>query len=265
MLKGRVARRFRNPIRYFYLIAADNIGIGAGTNCPYGYSDFFIKPGGEPVIPDKDILLESIIAKPSIMKHVVLFFTVLLVSFCCSEAQSGPELKGKKVLIVFGGWDGHEPGKYVEILTPWLMSEGASVDTCSSPEIYANKEFMATVDLVIQVVTMAEITADQESGLLEAVRNSAGIAGWHGGLADSFRNNPAYQYMVGGQWVAHPGGVIDYTVHITSVEDPVTRDYLILICTANSITCILIQMSECWLQQLSQVIIISGPTAVQCR
>jgi hypothetical protein len=103
------------------------------------------------------------------------------------------------------------------------MSEGASVDTCSSPEIYANKEFMATVDLVIQVVTMAEITADQESGLLEAVRNGAGIAGWHGGLADSFRNNPAYQYMVGGQWVAHPGGVIDYTVHIASVDDPVTR------------------------------------------
>jgi type 1 glutamine amidotransferase len=157
------------------------------------------------------------------MKHVALVITVLLVLLSCSEAQSAPELKGKKVLIVFGGWDGHEPGKYVEILTPWLLSEGASVDTCSSPEIYANKEFMVTVDLVIQVVTMAEITGDQESGLLEAVRNGAGIAGWHGGLADSFRNNPAYQYMVGGQWVAHPGGVIDYKVHITSVDDPVTR------------------------------------------
>jgi hypothetical protein len=59
------------------------------------------------------------------MKHVALVITVLLVLLSCSEAHSAPELKGKKVLIVFGGWDGHEPGKYVEILTPWLLSEGA--------------------------------------------------------------------------------------------------------------------------------------------
>lgn len=28
--------------------------------------------------------------------------------------------------------------------------------------------------------------------------------------------------MVGGQWVAHPGGVIDYEVNITAVDDPIT-------------------------------------------
>jgi hypothetical protein len=54
-------------------------------------------------------------------------------------------MKGKKVLLVYGGWDGHEPGKYVNILVPWLMTEGALVDTYSSPEIYANKEFMVTI------------------------------------------------------------------------------------------------------------------------
>ncbi|MEZ4996565.1 MAG: ThuA domain-containing protein [Bacteroidales bacterium] len=70
---------------------------------------------------------------------------------------------------------------------------------------------------------MSEITSAQEGGLLSAVRGGAGLAGWHGGLADAFRNNPAYQYMVGGQWVAHPGGVIDYNVTITDPDDPVTR------------------------------------------
>ena len=148
-----------------------------------------------------------------------MFFALL----ACSEVSSAPGLKGKKILIVYGGWEGHEPVKFVGILYPWLLSEGAVVDTCSSLEIYTDKTYMKTIDLVIHVFTMSEITTAQEEGLLEAVRNGTGIAGWHGGLADSFRNNPAYQYMVGGQWVAHPGGVIDYTVNISDTDDPVTR------------------------------------------
>ena len=135
---------------------------------------------------------------------------------------TGQDLKGKRVLIVFGGWDGHEPGKYVGLLLPWLRSEGAVADTTSSPEIYTDSIYMRSVDLIIQAFTMSTITPAQEEGLLAAVRGGAGLAGWHGGLADAFRNNPAYQYMVGGQWVAHPGGVIDYTVNITNQDDPVT-------------------------------------------
>jgi len=29
--------------------------------------------------------------------------------------------------------------------------------------------------------------------------------------------------MVGGQWVAHPGGIIDYEVNITNHNDPITK------------------------------------------
>ncbi|MFZ2287260.1 MAG: ThuA domain-containing protein [Bacteroidales bacterium] len=136
---------------------------------------------------------------------------------------SGQDLKGRRVLIVFGGWDGHEPGKYVSMLLPWLRSEGAVTDTTSSLDIYTDSIYMSSVDLIIQAYTMSTITPRQEEGLLAAVRGGAGLAGWHGGLADAFRNNPAYQYMVGGQWVAHPGGVIDYAVTITDPDDPVTR------------------------------------------
>jgi type 1 glutamine amidotransferase len=79
------------------------------------------------------------------------------------------------------------------------------------------------LDLIVQVFTMSQITREQEAGLLNAVRSGVGLAGWHGGLGDSFRNNTEYQFMVGGQWVAHPGGVIDYEVNITDHDDPITR------------------------------------------
>ena len=84
---------------------------------------------------------------------------------------------------------------------------------------------MDTIDLVLQTVTMSQITKEQEKGLLEAIeKNGTGMAGCHGGMGDSFRNNTGYQFMVGGQFVAHPGGVIDYTVQITDRNDEVTRD-----------------------------------------
>lgn len=70
---------------------------------------------------------------------------------------------------------------------------------------------------------MGTITSAQERALLSAVRNGAGIAGWHGGTADSFSNNTDYQYMIGGQWVAHPDNQIDYVVNITDHKDPVTK------------------------------------------
>ena len=88
---------------------------------------------------------------------------------------------------------------------------------------YDDSLLMAELDLIIQHVTMSEITGSQERALLDAVKRGVGLAGWHGGLGDSFRNNTEYQYMVGGQWVAHPGNIISYTVHITDKEDPITK------------------------------------------
>jgi hypothetical protein len=42
-------------------------------------------------------------------------------------------------------------------------------------------------------------------------------------MCDSFRQNTEYQWMTGGQWVAHPGGVIDYEVSIVKPEDPIVE------------------------------------------
>ena len=44
------------------------------------------------------------------------------------------------------------------------------------------------------------------------MRGGVGLAGWHGGMCDAFRTHTEYQFMTGGQWVAHPGGVVPYRV-----------------------------------------------------
>jgi hypothetical protein len=132
-------------------------------------------------------------------------------------------LTGKKVLFVWGGWMGHEPDKCRDIFVPWLKSEGALVTLSDTLESYVNYDLKKDFDLIIQTWTMGQIEGPQEKALTEAVAAGTGIAGWHGGLGDSFRNNTEYQFMVGGQWVAHPGGVIDYRVNIVDHEDPVTK------------------------------------------
>jgi len=132
-------------------------------------------------------------------------------------------LKGKKVLFVWGGWMGHEPDKCRDIFVPWMKSEGAEVVVSDTLDSYTQFDLKNDFDLIVQAWTMGTIKNDQERALLEAVRAGTGIAGWHGGTGDSFRNNTEYQFMVGGQWVAHPGGVIDYRVNVTDHEDPVTK------------------------------------------
>ncbi len=128
----------------------------------------------------------------------------------------------KKALMVWGGWDGHEPKLCVDIFAPILRERGYDVTISDTLETYLNKELMHSLDLIVPIWTMGTITKEQESGLLEAVASGVGIAGHHGGMGDSFRNSVDYQWMVGGQWVAHPGNVIDYEVNITNQTDPIT-------------------------------------------
>jgi type 1 glutamine amidotransferase len=123
--------------------------------------------------------------------------------------------------MVWGGWKGHEPKQCVEVFAPWLESQGFQVEVRDTLDAYLEKEKMAALSLIVPVWTMGQITKEQRIGLLDAIKSGVGIAGWHGGMGDSFRNETDYQFMVGGQWVAHPGGIIDYTVHITRPDDPI--------------------------------------------
>ena len=128
----------------------------------------------------------------------------------------------KNAMLVWGGWDGHEPKQCIDIFAPILRTDGYQVEIYDTLDIYLDLEKMKTFDLITQVWTMGKITNEQLKGLQSTIASGVGFAGWHGGAGDSFRESTDYQFMVGGQWVAHPGGVVDYTVNITNHTDPIT-------------------------------------------
>jgi len=164
-------------------------------------------------------------SKPSIVAITVIFLVTALFPAFSNNPGSNPEptLEGKKVLFVYGGWEGHDPIESSILFVPWMRSEGAEVTVSNTLDSYLDEELMESLDLIVQIWTMGSISSEQEKALLDAIRRGVGIAGWHGGLGDSFRNNVRYQFMVGGQWVAHPGNIIDYEVNIINNTDPITK------------------------------------------
>ncbi len=134
----------------------------------------------------------------------------------------------KKALMVWGGWEGHEPLPCVERFVPVLEREGFAVEVSNSLDSFLDAEGLAGLNLIVPCWTMGTLTSDQIKGLMSAVRGGVGLAGWHGGMCDAFRDDVDYQFMTGGQFVAHPGDIIDYTVNITAPADPVVaglRDF----------------------------------------
>lgn len=129
----------------------------------------------------------------------------------------------KSALVVWGGWSGHEPRQCADIFVPWLKDKGFKVTISESLDAYLNKRKMRNYSVIVPIWTMGEITREQSAGLQDAIRYGVGLAGWHGGMCDSFRQDTGYQFMTGGQWVAHPGGVINYTVNVLDTDDPITR------------------------------------------
>lgn len=127
----------------------------------------------------------------------------------------------RRALVNWGGWEGHEPEQCAQLFAELLRESGFEVDVVSDLDVYCDGAYLRSRELIVPVWTMSSITSSQEEGLLEAVRSGVGIAGWHGGMADSFRESTNYQWMVGGQWVAHPGDIVDYKVTITQPDDPI--------------------------------------------
>lgn len=112
----------------------------------------------------------------------------------------------RTAVVVRGGWEGHRPVEATELFLPFLREQGfdVRVEELDDLSAYADAELMAATDLVLQCVTMSTISDEQVAGLTAAVRAGTGFAGWHGGIADSFRHSADYLQLVGGQFVAHP-------------------------------------------------------------
>lgn len=129
---------------------------------------------------------------------------------------------GKKALIVWGGWDGHEPEPVANIFAKALREKSFEVEVSPTLDSFKDEEKLKALDLIIPIWTMGSINGDQERPLLNAVESGVGLAGCHGGMCDAFRNNTEYQFMTGGQWVAHPGGILKYWVNIDGEKSPIT-------------------------------------------
>ena len=129
-----------------------------------------------------------------------------------------------KALIVQGGWDGHSPRAFADRYAGMLRDEGFEVEIASSLDAFLDTELLgAELSLIVPVWTMGAISPAQLQGLLDAVAGGVGLAGFHGGMGDAFRDATEYQWMVGGQFVAHPDGIKDYDVTIVDHASPITH------------------------------------------
>ena len=144
----------------------------------------------------------------------------------------------KRALVVRGGWDGHQPIESTDLFLPFLQEQGYETRIESSPAIYADADVMAGIDVIVQSVTMSKIEGAELDGLRAAVAAGTGMTGWHGGIADSFRESSDYLQLIGGQFATHPakhpddvvGGKAEdnflrYVVEMTDLgrEHPITR------------------------------------------
>ncbi|MBM4165058.1 MAG: ThuA domain-containing protein [Lentisphaerae bacterium] len=129
----------------------------------------------------------------------------------------------KKALVTWGGWEGHDPQQTSALAREILEAEGFEVLYVNTLDVYTDAALMASLDLIVPVWTMAEITGEQSKALQNTIGEGCGLAGWHGGMCDSFRKDTGYQWMTGGQWVAHPGNSIRYAVNFTKKDDPTVK------------------------------------------
>src|SRR3954468_17342773 len=120
----------------------------------------------------------------------------------------------RQALVVRGGGEGHSPVAATERFIPFLKEHGFAVEVHDGPEAYADAEGLPATALRVQCYTQGEATGEQVLGLSAAVANGTGLAGWHGGVCDSFRGSPDYLHLTGGQWAAHPGGFVEHEVAV---------------------------------------------------
>ena len=128
----------------------------------------------------------------------------------------------KKALIVQGGWDGHQPKECAELFAAKLTERGFAVEVSATLDAFNDAAKLAPLSLIVPIWTCCTLTADQSKNVVDAVLAGVGIAGFHGGMCDAFRSNIDWQWMTGGQFVAHPDGLKDYTINIVNRTDPIT-------------------------------------------
>jgi type 1 glutamine amidotransferase len=127
----------------------------------------------------------------------------------------------KTALIAHGGWEGHHPQALAELFAGELAAHGFSVTRSDTLSAFDDAAALSAFSLIVPMWTMGTLTEAQEKNLTGAVLAGTGLGGFHGGMGDAFRGSIGYQWMVGGQFVAHPDNIKDYTVNLVNRADPI--------------------------------------------
>ncbi|MBL6669461.1 MAG: ThuA domain-containing protein [Flavobacteriaceae bacterium] len=153
-------------------------------------------------------------------KQFLILIITIISGYHLHSQTKNIDFQQKHVLLVYGGWDGHQPEAFGARMSTWFKKHNAKVTEAKKTNVYANEKLMSTVDFIVQSITMSEIPDKDLNGLRKAIEKGVGFAGCHGGLGDSFRDNTEYQYIVGGQFVKHPGDHINHKIHFIDLQDP---------------------------------------------
>ncbi|HUF07850.1 MAG TPA: ThuA domain-containing protein [Rhodothermales bacterium] len=106
-------------------------------------------------------------------------------------------------LLLYGGWKGHSPTDMADFAAEHLLG---GFDTVRSSDLDSlNPETLSEVDLLLPIWTFGKLTRKQETALLDAVAGGMGMMALHGN-ASSFLDSRPHKFMLGGQFVGHPGG-----------------------------------------------------------
>ena len=128
----------------------------------------------------------------------------------------------RKAMIVWGGWPGHDPDLCASMMRGWLKQEGFEVRIETSTAAFADPA-IHELSLIVPIYTMSKIEKPEALNLCAAVRAASGSPAIMAACVTRSANSVDYQFLCGGQWVAHPGNIIDYKVDLTRPDDPIMR------------------------------------------
>ena len=101
-----------------------------------------------------------------------------------------------------------------------LEAEGFAVTVTGDYEALGAED-VGSHDLVVPVITDGVLAPEKMANLVAAIRAGTGLAGFHMGMATSFRSSVPFRYAASVYWVQHPGNIITYRVDVTRGEHPI--------------------------------------------
>lgn len=126
----------------------------------------------------------------------------------------------RKALVVYGGMELHTPQRGAETVKAILEPEG--FDVTVTPDYDAlGAEDVGSNALVVPVITDGQLDPEKMKRLVAAIQAGTGLAGYHMGLATSFRASVPFRYAASCYWVSHPGNIITYRVDVTRPDHPI--------------------------------------------